>query len=339
MGVNLGDILPRRPVEISDLKGWVLAVDAFNTLYQFISTIRQPDGTPLMDDRGRITSHLSGLLYRTSSLIESSIKPLFVFDGRPPIEKEGTVESRRHIREMAEREWEEAIAEGDTERAARKARASSRLTSDIIEESKELLRLMGIPVVQAPSEGEAQAAYMAKKGDANGAVSQDMDSLLFGTPVLIRNLAISGRRKVPRRNIYINVSPEIIELDRALEDAGITREQLVDIAILVGTDFNRGVRGIGAKTGLKLIKKHGGLEGVMRAREIEIPNYERLREIFLNPPVNDDYEIIWTLPNADGIRELLCREHAFSERRVDSAIKRLETHFQASKQKSLDSWF
>lgn len=339
MGVNLGDIVPRRPVEISDLKGWRLAVDAFNTLYQFISTIRQPDGTPLMDDRGRITSHLSGLLYRTSSLIESGIKPVFVFDGRPPIEKEGTVESRKHIRETAEREWEEAIAEGDMEKAARKARASSRLTSDIIEESKKLLTLMGIPVVQAPSEGEAQAAYMARNGDVNGAVSQDMDSLLFGTPVLIRNLAISGRRKVPRRNIYINVSPEMIELEKVLKEAGITREQLVDIAILVGTDFNRGVRGIGAKTGLKLIKKHRNLEGVMRAREIQIPNYERLREIFLNPPVNESYEIVWRGVDAEGIRDLLCREHDFSERRVDSAIKRLDTQFQASKQKSLDSWF
>lgn len=339
MGVKLGDIAPRTPAEVSDFSGWIMAIDAFNTLYQFISTIRQPDGTPLMDDRGRITSHLSGLLYRTSSFVQSGIKPVFVFDGTSPDEKEGTVESRRHIRETAEREWQEAIDEGDMEKAARKARQSSRLTSEIIEESKGLLRLMGIPVVQAPSEGEAQAAYMAGKGDVEAAVSQDFDSLLFGTPILVRNLAISGRRKVARRDIYITVTPEIIELDSVLSQNGITREQLIDIAILVGTDFNKGVRGIGAKTGLKLVKKHGTLEGVMAEKGIEIPNYERLREIFLHPPVTDNYEIKWAEVDANGIREMLCREHDFSEKRVDSAIKRLDRHFQATKQKSLDGWF
>ena len=339
MGVKLGDIVPRTPAEVSDFSGWVMAMDAFNTLYQFISTIRQPDGTPLMDDRGRITSHLSGLLYRTSSLIESGIKPVFVFDGTSPDEKEGTVESRRHIRETAEKEWQEAIDEGDMERAARKARQSSRLTSEIIEESKDLLRLMGIPVVQAPSEGEAQAAYMAGKEDVKAAVSQDLDSLLFGAPLLVRNLAVSGRRKVARRDIYITVTPEIIELEAVLEVNGITREQLVDMAILVGTDFNKGVRGIGAKTGLKLIKKHGNLEEVMKAKGIEIPNYRRLREIFLDPPISDDYEIVWAEVDIDGIKDLLCREHDFSEKRVDSAIKRLDRHFQATKQRSLDNWF
>ncbi len=339
MGVKLGDIVIRKPADISDFSGWVMAVDAFNTLYQFISTIRQPDGTPLQDDRGRITSHLSGLLYRTSSLIESGIKPVFVFDGTSPDEKEGTVESRKHIRDLAEKEWKEAIDEGDMEKAARKARQSSRLSHEIIEESKELLGLMGIPVVQAPSEGEAQAAYMARKGYVNAAVSQDFDSLLFGTPVLVRNLTISGRRKMPRRDVYVTVTPEVIELEASLAANGITLEQLVDIAILVGTDFNRGVRGIGAKTGLKLIKKHGDLEGVMREKGVEIPNYQRLREIFLQPDITDDYSIKWTEPDTAGVKDLLCREHDFSEKRVESALKKLDRQFQSSRQRSLDSWF
>ncbi len=339
MGVKLGDIVPRKPADISDFSGWVVAVDTFNTLYQFLSTIRQPDGTPLMDDRGRITSHLSGLLYRTTSLIESGIKPVFIFDGEAPEEKEGTIESRKHIREVAAKEWQEAIDEGDIEKAARKARQSSKLTAEIIDESKELLRLMGVPVVQAPSEGEAQAAYMAERGDVRAAVSQDFDSLLFGTPILIRNLTVSGRRKVARRDIYITVTPEIIELEAALSANGITREQLIDIAILVGTDFNRGIKGIGPKKGLKLIKKHGSLEGVMEEKGLEIPNYRRLREIFLSPTVTDSYEINWNKADGEGIKELLCREHDFSEKRVESAIKRLDKHFQATKQRSLDSWF
>ncbi len=343
MGVNLGDIVPKIKVELRDLSGKVIAVDAYNALYQFLSIIRQPDGTPLKDSRGRITSHLSGLFYRTCNLLELGIKPIYVFDGTPPEMKEMEIKRRMKIKEEAQLKYEEALREGRLEEARMYAQMTSHLKDYMADDAKRLLTEMGIPWVQAPSEGEAQAAHIAKKGDADYCASQDFDSLLFGAPRLLRNLTISGRRKLPRKNVYIEVTPEIIEMSKVLRDLGITREQLIDIGILVGTDFNPdGVKGIGPKKALKIIKKHGSLDRALKEIEnAEFPvDPEKIKEFFLNPTVTDDYELAWKEPDVDGVVDFLCGERDFSEGRVRKALQKAIVGMRRARMKrTLDSWF
>lgn len=342
MGVNLSPIVESTPVELSDLRGKTVAIDAYNTIFQFLSIIRQPDGKPLTDGEGMVTSHLSGLLYRTANLIENGIEPTYVFDGKPSELKAGTIEERIARRERATREYEEALREGDMERAFSKAQQTSRITPEILATSKELLGLMGIPVVQAPSDGEAQGAYMCMKGDVSAAASQDYDSVLFGAPTLIRNLTISGRRKVPGRNAYRTVQPEIVDTGRMLSDLGVTREQLVDVCIMMGTDFNPGVPGIGPKKGLKLIQQYGTLEGVIDAKGFDIEGYDEVRRIFLDGPRSDDYSVRPGAVDAEGVLGMMS-SHGFSEDRVRTVLMKMEGARKAEsdrrKQRSLDSWF
>jgi len=203
MGVDLSDLIRPATRSLEDFRGKVLAIDAFNTLYQFLAIIRQPDGTPLQDRHGRVTSHLSGLIYRTSNFVAAGIKPVFVFDGKPPQRKARTIHARVEVKQRAEREWREAVEVGDLERARTKAMQTSRLTTEMVGQSQRLLDLLGIPWVQAPAEGEAQASAMARAGTAWGVASQDHDALLFGAPVLVKNLAITGRRKLPRKNVFV----------------------------------------------------------------------------------------------------------------------------------------
>jgi flap endonuclease-1 len=336
MGSDIGDIFEKEQTALSHFKGSRISIDAFNTIYQFISIIRQPDGTPLRDSNGRITSHLSGILYRVSNLVESGIKPIFVFDGEPPEFKKEEIEERK-ARKL-EMEEKLVVAKERGEKDLRKyAQATARIDEYIVESSKNLLSLMGIPFVQAPSEGEAQAAHITKKGDAKYTGSQDYDSLLFGSPKLVRNLAITGKRKLPGKNVYVDVKPEIIDLGKNLKRLNLSREQLVEIAILVGTDYNPGVKGIGVKKAMKLMKKYGGIEKIVRDLDIDIGNFEEIKEFYLDPPVTDDYEIRFSKPDREGIIEFLCEEHDFSRDRVEKAIERLES-LEAS-QMTLERWF
>ena len=339
MGVELGDILIKKEIKFAELKGRVVAIDGYNTLYQFLSIIRQPDGTPLMDSNGRVTSHLSGLFYRTTNYVSEGIKPVYVFDGKPPKLKMRTLNKRMKIRHKAMEEWEKAKEEGNEELARMKAQQASFLTKDMVNEAKMLLDYMGIPWVQAPSEGEAQASYMAKKGDAYAAASQDYDSLLFGAPHLVRNMAITGRRKLPRKRIYVEIRPEIINLDENLKALNVRREQLIDMGILVGTDFNPGIKGIGAKTALKLIKKYGTLEAVLSAKNLKIENYQEIQEFFMNPPTTNEYKLQWKDPSEEKLLEFMCEEHNFSEERVRSALEKINAFKAVRAQKSLDTWF
>jgi len=333
MGVSIRNILTdcKETLTWSDLPG-VAAVDAHNALYQFLSIIRQPDGTPLMNDAGRVTSHLSGILFRTANFLEKGIRPVFVFDGKPPGFKQETIEQRREVRDRANEAWKVALKEGDTEEAYKQATASTRIDRHIIESSHELLGLLGIPVVQAPGEGEAQAAHMAQKRNVTYAVSQDYDSLLFGSPVLVRNLTVSGRRKARGRTITIN--PERIVLSSVLDHLGITREQLIDIGILVGTDFNPGIRGVGGKTALKIVRNNEFASLIAEKQ----PGFDPgpIREFFLNPPVTDDYILEWGRPDVEGIVEMLCGRYDFSEDRVRGALARISVK---PTQKTLDAWF
>jgi len=339
MGLNLGDIVKATPRKLEDFRGKVVAVDAFNTLYQFLAIIRQPDGTPLMDRHGEVTSHLSGLLYRTANLMQSGINPVFVFDGEPPKLKARTIKKRAEVKQRAEREWKEALEEGDLPKAKSKAMQTSRLTQEMVVQSKRLIDLMGLPMVQAPGEGEAQASVMAAKGDVFAAASQDYDSLLFGAPTLIRNLTVTGRRKLPRKNVYIDVEPEQVELDSTLGSLGITREQLIDLGLLIGTDFNEGIRGIGPKKALNLIKECGTLEKATEKLGVQIEDATEIREIFLTPPTETDYSLQWRDVDIDGVKRLLCEEHDFSEDRVTVAIEKMSEAARGRRQRSLDQWF
>ena len=240
MGVQLTDLISSKPLQFSELAGKRVAIDAMNSLYQFLSIIRQQTGEPLKDTSGRVTSHLSGLLYRNVNLMDFGILPVYVFDGKPHVLKKKVIEGRIDVRTSAEKKWKDALSVGDLEKARTFAQQASRLSSDMIQDSKRLLGYMGIPTVQALTEGEAQAAYMTGKGDVWATGSQDYDSLLFGASRLARNLTVSGRRKIPRKNIYVDVVPEIFYLDKVLDDLKISREQLIDLSILIGTDYNPG---------------------------------------------------------------------------------------------------
>src|SRR3989338_8263960 len=242
MGLNIRDIVPRKEINVSELKGKVVCVDGFNVLYQFLSTIRQQDGTPLMDSKKRITSHLSGIFYRNINLIEEGVKLVYVFDGEPPQLKYKTHEKRKEARDEAKEKYELAKDREDIEGMRRYSMSLTRINDEMIQESKELLNAMGICVIQAPGEGEAQASYLTRKHNAYATISQDYDSLLFGTPKLIQNLTMARRRKTATG--WIEVKPEIIELEKVLNLLEINLDQLICLGILVGTDYNpRGIPG------------------------------------------------------------------------------------------------
>jgi len=341
--VNLRDLVPKTTVTLDSLCGKSIAIDAYNALYQFLAIIRQPDGTPLKDHTGRITSHLSGLLYRTSNLVEMGIKVVYVFDGIPPTLKEAEIKRRARVKEEAVVKYEKALQEGKMEEARTYAQMTSRLKDYMTDDAKRLLNLIGIPWIQAPSEGEAQAAHLAKKRDTDFCASQDYDSLLFGAPQLARNVTISGRRKLPRKNVYIEVVPEIVELGKVLNELGVTYEQLVDIGILVGTDFNpEGIKGIGPKTALQLIKEHGSLEKLLpNLKEATFPvEPAKIREIFLHPKVTDNYHLTWKEPDLEGVVEFMCGERDFSEDRVRKALEKMTQGIKKVKGKAtLEQWF
>jgi len=341
LGVDFKDIVPKTPIKLEDLSGKIIAIDAYNAIYQFLSIIRQPDGTPLKDSTGKITSHISGLFYRTSNLIEMGLKPIYVFDGIPPTLKAAEVERRRQVKVQAIANYEKAAAKGDTDKMRMFAQAATSMKDYMQDDSHRLLQLMGLPWVQAPSEGEAQAAYMTKKGNADYCASQDYDCLLFGAPKMLRNITISGRRK--RGNVYIEVVPEVMELQKTLNETGLTYEQLIDVGILVGTDFNPdGIKGLGPKTALKLIKQYGTLETALpQIKNATFPVEPNcIRQIFLHPEVTDNYKLEWKQPNVEGIIDFMCREKEFSEERVRKSVERMLEGSKKQKAKvSLEKWF
>jgi len=343
LGVNLRSIVPIQTVKLEDLSGKTIAIDAYNALYQFLAIIRQPDGTPLKDTTGKVTSHLSGLFYRTSNLVEMGIKPIYVFDGAPPVLKRATLERRREVKVEAARHYEKAVAKGDTVKMRMFAQATTSMKDYMEDDSKRLLSLMGLPWVQAPSEGEAQAAHLTKRGDADYCGSQDYDSLLFGAEKLIRNITISGRRKLPSKNVYVDVIPELVELNKTLEQLGITHEQLIDIGILIGTDFNPdGIEGLGPKTALKLIKTHGSIENALpHIKKATFPvEPQQIREIFLHPDVTDNYKLEWKDADAEGIVDFLVRQKDFSEELVRKALEKTQEGTKKLKGKTtLEKWF
>lgn len=340
MGVDISSLASGRVVELTELAGRRIAVDAFNMLYQFLAIIRdRMTGEPLRDSQGRVTSHLSGLFYRTSNLLEAGIKPIFVFDGKPPEFKKQTILERAAAKEEAKRKWGEAVARGEP--AMRYAQATSKLTDEMIASSKQLLECMGVPWLQALSEGEMQCSYMCRSGDVWATASQDFDALMVGSPRLVRNLSISGRRKVPNKEVYVEVKPEIIELAEMLAALGITQEQLVIMGILIGTDYSAGVKGIGPKTALRLVKEHRTLTAILENVEWQSDiAAEDIFKFLMSPPVEKDYKakLEWLEPNYDSLTKFMVSEHDFSEERVQKVIDKLQAVTQKGTQSSLKGW-
>ena len=223
MGIKLRELSSPKKIKINDLAGNVIAIDGFNTLYQFLTTIRGQSGEPLMDSKGRITSHLTGLFYRNINLLIANIKPIYVLDGKPSILKKIIIEKRKETREKMKEKYYQALEEGKIEEAKKYARSTIRINEPIINDCKKILELMGIPVIDAPSEGEAAAAYLTDIDVASLTASQDYDSLLFGAKRLVRNLNTSGRRRMQKSSKYINTEPEIIELNEFLNENKINR--------------------------------------------------------------------------------------------------------------------
>ncbi|MDG6906515.1 MAG: flap endonuclease-1 [Nitrososphaerota archaeon] len=340
MGVNLRSITEPKKIELEELRGKKIAIDAFNTLYQFLSTIRGMTGELLRDNKGRVTSHLSGLFYRNMNLLETGIKLVYVFDGTPPKLKSAEIERRHEVKVQAGQMYKEALEKKDYESAKRFASATSHLDNQMVEESKNLLDLMGIPWIQAPSEGEATAAHLNTTGVVDYAASQDYDSLLFGASRLVRNITISGKRKLPNRNIRVDVIPETVTLSEVLAVNEINREQLIDIGILLGTDFNPdGFSGIGPATALKLIKKHSRIENIPELKGKVPFDPNEIREIFLRPQVSaKQVDFSQVVQNREGLSHFLIDEHDFAKERIDSALQRLDAQNERANQ-SLEQWF
>ena len=319
----MAPIVVKEPLTLDDLRGRLLAVDGPGELYQFLALIRTRDGTPLRDSHGRITSHLVGLFYRVTRLIaDYGLKLVFVFDGKPPARKAAEIERRRRIRQRYETEREEALQAGDLAAAYSKATMTSRLTRDMVAEARELLGLLGIPTVQAPSEAEAQSAHMAANAAVWAAGSKDFDSLLFGARRLVRFLTVSGKEFLPSKGVFRPIEPEMIDLDHMLASLSLTRAQLVDVGILVGTDFNHGVKGIGPKKAVMLVQEHGAIEHLPDSIRDALGDVEGVRRIYLNPEVTDDYRVTFAEPHFAGVIDFLCREREFSSTRVTAALER-----------------
>lgn len=340
MGLDLKQLCVREKTNLESFTSKIVAIDAYNAIYQFLSIIRGPDGLPLSDHNGKITSHISGLFYRNINFLSLGIKPVYVFDGKPPSLKSAEIQRRKQVKKDATIKYEIAISEGNYVEAKKYAQQTSVLRDDMVEESKKFLDLFGIPWIQAPSEGEATAAHLTNTGQAYASASQDFDSLLFGAKRLVRNFTNSGKRKLPNRNTTIEIEPELILLDKTLAELGVTREQLVDIGILIGTDFNPdGFERIGPKTALKMVKEHGNLENIPQIQDkLSEIDYIQIRDIFLKPKVVEVSEIKFGNVDYAGITNYLTQERSFSLDRVDASLNRLKKSYE-KKSHNLDQWF
>ena len=326
MGVDIKTLLIREKTQIESFTSKIVAIDAYNAIYQFLAIIRGPEGLHLTDSQGRTTSHLTGLLYRNINFLSMGIKPVYVFDGKPPSLKTAEIERRKLGKKEATIKYEKAKAEGDLESARKYAQQTTSMQDTMVEDSKHLLDLFGIPHIQASADGEATAAYLNKIGKADAVASQDFDCVLFGAKKLVRNFTNSGRRKIPNRNTYVDIEPEIISYQKNLDALGITGNQLIDIGILVGTDFNPdGFERIGPKTALKLIKEYGKLEDIPQIQDqLKQIEYRQIRDIFLHANVTEIGKIEFMDADYSGIVDYLANERSFSQERVQASLNRLK---------------
>ncbi|MBD3318575.1 flap endonuclease-1 [Candidatus Woesearchaeota archaeon] len=342
MGVNLRDLLIRREIALSDLSGKIIAIDAFNILFQFLSSIRTSDGQLLMDSKGHVTSHLIGVFSRVSRLLVEGITPVFVFDGKPPVLKHEERQKRREQKAEAQRKYEEAVEAGDAEAMKKFASRTSYLSAEMIADAKQVLRLLGVAVVQAPGEGEAQAAVLASQNRVWAVGSQDYDSLLYGTPRLVQNLSIAGKRKKMGKLGTVTVKPLCIDLEENLKKLGVSREQLIVVAMLVGTDYvPGGIKGLGPKKALKLVQESSSIDEVFKAvnwdEHVDV-KWTEVFELFVAPNVESPVEIVTPPFCPKELREFLVCDRSFSEQRVDKTLNELSAVRKKKEQSSLDSF-
>lgn len=310
MGTKIYDLVEKQDIDISALRHKVIAIDAFLFLYQFLATIRQPNGQLLTDQRGHVTSHLVGLFSRLAAFLKAEMKPVFVFDGEPPALKKAVREQRKLAKLKAHKKLAEAVQLGDETEMKKYAARTGTLTPEMLEETKELLIAFGIPYVLAPSEGEAQAAYLVKKGDAYAVGSNDADALIFGAARVIKNLTAKNEL-------------ELIDLQKTLTLLGINHDQLIYLAMLVGTDYNPGgIKRIGAKKALALVKKTTGDElfSLVKWNDFFSYPWQDVFHALKHAAVIDDYHLEWKMPQKTKIMKLLCENHGFSLERVEKSL-------------------
>uniref|UniRef100_H2ZI53 Flap endonuclease 1 n=1 Tax=Ciona savignyi TaxID=51511 RepID=H2ZI53_CIOSA len=323
--------------EIKNYFGRKVAIDASMAVYQFLIAIRQ-DGNQLTNDEGEVTSHIAGLFYRTIRLLGNGIKPVFVFDGKPPQMKSGELAKRAERREQAEKELAKAQESGDTADVDKYSRRLVKVTSAHMSDCKRLLRLMGIPVVEAPTEAEAQCASLVKAGKVYATATEDMDALTFQSTRLLRHLTFSEARKMPIQEFMF---------ERVLEEMEMTRDQFVDLCILLGCDYCEHIRGIGPKRAYDLIKQHQSIDEILKNIDLKkytVPDgwvYQEARQLFLEPDVSaaEDVELKWTDPDEEGIIKFMVEEKGFNEDRIRSGIKKITQSRHKSTQGRLDDFF
>lgn len=344
MGVALTELLLIKEIDLDFLRNKVLAVDSSMWMYQFLSSIRQRDGSLLTDSKGKVTSHLMGLMTRISNLSQQNIKLAFVFDGEPPKMKHSTLEKRKEMKINAQKNFDIAKEKEDLLLMKKYASRTSRLTDEMIEEAKKLIEAFGLPVIEAPSEAEAQASFIVKNNDAFAIATNDADAMLFEAPKIVRNLNMAGKKKKLNKLSYETINPDMIILEENLKHLGMSQEQLIVLAMLIGTDYNSGgVKGIGPKTALKLVKSHGNdfdklFEEVKWKEHFDF-EWKEVFELFKNMPVDKNYELKWKAVDEQKMMELLVEKHDFSEERVKGLIEGLSKTKQKGGQKGLGEFF
>jgi len=336
MGLQISELVPKKQISFKDLENKKIAIDASQMLFQFLTSIRQPDGTPLMDKNQNITSHLQGIITRLTNLMQQGLKLCLVFDGKAPLLKIKEQEEREYRKQLAEEKLEKAKEEGDEESVLKYSKQSVRIKKEMIDEAKELVQALGLPIIQAPSEAEAQASFICERGDVDYVGSSDFDCLLYNAPKLVRNLTLSKRRKLPS-GVYVTVNPELIELNEVLNNLGINHDQLIVLAILVGTDFNEGVPKIGPKTALRLVKQYKNFDELFKEVKAEF-NWKQIYATFKNMSVIKNYKLKWTQPDVEKIKEILVKRHDFNEERIDNNLKRI-INVKKKTTENLNKWF
>ncbi|PSQ13693.1 flap endonuclease-1 [Halobacteriales archaeon QS_8_69_73] len=323
---DLRQLAALEPASFDDLGGSVVAVDAHNWLYRYLTTtVRFTSSNAYTTTDGEEVANLVGAVQGLPKFFEHDVTPVFVFDGGVTELKDDEVGRRREQRERYEDELDEARAADDVDAAevATLESRTQRLTETIQRTTRGLLDRLDVPYVEAPAEGEAQAAHMARYGDADYVGSEDYDALLLGAPQTLRGLTSSG-------------DPERMDFEATLERHDLTWEGLVDAAVLVGTDFNDGIDGVGPKTAVKLIHEHGDLLAALAAREETIPHADRIRAMFLDPTVTDDYDYDPDIdPDLEGAKRFVTDEWEVPESEVDRGFERIE---ESVVQAGLDRW-
>lgn len=333
MGVKLGPLLRQfgEEVGISYLEGKKLAIDAYPTIYQTLATVRDRKGRPLRDSNGRVTSHLVGLFNRSAKMFSKGIRPVFVFDGPPHKLKKEEVEKREKKRKEAKKKYNKALKEGEIEKAKKFAQQSIRVEENIEKSAEKLLKLMNIPVIEAPHDAEAQAAHLVKKGKCFGVASPDYDAFLFESSTVVRGLRMTK-----------GVKPKLFKLKKILDQLGISHSQLIYIALLLGTDFNPGgVEGVGQKTALTLVKENEEIEKILSKKDVEwktsFPSPQRIIRYYQKPPVKENVKIKFGEVDEEAIRDFLVRKHDFSKKRVERRLKEIRERKEKEKKAGLQS--